>query len=102
LHQYIEGRGQKLQKEGIAMKLRTEKGKWIVSDRGREIEFEDVIHAVYYCFLMKDFEKQIAPPHCVYPVRSLVPHPKKRRVTKKWREKINRIKRNFELGVHGE
>lgn len=84
------------------MKLRTESGKWIVSDRGREIEFRGGLHAVYYCFLMKDFEKQIAPLHCVYPVRSLVPHPKKMRYTKKWREKVERIKKEYMLGVLGE
>lgn len=84
------------------MKLRTEKGKWIVIDGGREIEFESGLHAFYYCLIKKDFEKQIAPKPLLYPVRSLVPHPKKRRVTKKWRDKINRIKHNYEMGVHGE
>ena len=82
------------------MKLRTENSKWIVSDRGREIEFDGGLHAVYYCFLMKDFEKQIAPKPLLYPVKSLVPHPKKRRVTKIWKEKINRIKRNYEMELH--
>lgn len=82
------------------MKLRTEKGKWIVSDRGREVIFDKGLEAFYYCLLMRDFHKQIPPEKCVYPVKSLVAKPKKRRITKKWREKINRIKRDYEMGVH--
>jgi hypothetical protein len=85
------------------MKLKTEKGKWIVTDKGREIDFKGCsLEALDYCFIMKDFVTHIAPPARLYPVRSLVPHPKKRRVTKKWKEKINRIKRNYEMGLHGE
>lgn len=85
------------------MKLRTEKGKWLVNYKGREIDFGDCgMAAIYYCLTMKDFMTQIAPPPRSYSVKSLVPHPKKRRVTKKWREKINRIRKSFELGVHGE
>ena len=81
------------------MKLRTEKGKWIVTHNGKEKIFDNGLCAFCYCLIMGDLGKQIAPPKCVYPVRSLVPHPKKRRITKKWREKINRIKRNYEMGV---
>jgi hypothetical protein len=82
------------------MKLRTEKGKWILLHNGKEITYDKGVYAFCYFLTMKDFEKQIAPPRCVYPVKSLVPHPKKRRITKKWREKINRIKRDYEMGVH--
>jgi hypothetical protein len=84
------------------MKLRKEKGLWIVTDKGREIEFLRPIEALYYCYIMKDFVKQIAPVNQVYPVKSLVPHPKKRRITKKWRDKINAIKTNYEIGVSKE
>lgn len=85
------------------MKLKTEKGKWIVRHNERDIDFKGCgVAALYYCFIMKDFVTHIAPPARLYPVRSLVPRPKKRRVTKKWKEKIKRIKRNYEVGMHGE
>lgn len=82
------------------MKLRTEKGKWIITHNGRVIEYNKGLFAFYYCYVMKDFEKQIAPTHCVYPVKSLVPHPKKRRFAKKWKEKVKRIKSDYDNGVH--
>ena len=84
------------------MKMRTELGMWIIIHNGKVKVYDTASEAVYYCFEMKEFEKQIAPQNCAYPVRSLVPHPKKRRVTRKWREKIDRIKTNFQLGVNGE
>jgi hypothetical protein len=84
------------------MKLRLENGKCIVIHNGKVKEFDILLGGIDYCFEMVPFEKQIAPPHQVYPVRSLVPHPKKRRVTKKWREKINSIKHNFKIGVYGK
>ena len=85
------------------MKLRTIKGDWIVIHNGREINFRGcALAAIDYCLTMKKFMRQIVLPKKLYPVKSLVPHPKKRRVTKKWRERIITIKRNYELGVYGE
>ena len=83
------------------MKMRTELGMWIIIHKGKVKVFKSAIEAVYYCFAMKDFEKQIAPPRQCYPVRSLVPHPKKRRISKKWREKVMIIKHNFKIGAYG-
>lgn len=86
------------------MKLRRENGEWIVTHEGREINFNGCyLAALEYIFIYKPTHKskRVASVH-LHPVKSLVPHPKKRRVTKKWREKINRIKREYELGVHGE
>lgn len=85
------------------MKLKTVKGQWLLQDGERLIDFKDEgIVAWGYVLTMRDIRDLPKVPRQLYPVRSLVPHPKKRRVTKKWREKINRIKRNYEMGVHGE
>lgn len=98
------------------MKLRTEKGKWIVTDGkwelvdgkwvwlslGKEIDFgENQMVAWEYVLVMMLLRKN---PHisrkgeCI--VKSLTPNPKKRRMTKKWKEKIKRYKQIFEAGVH--
>lgn len=84
------------------MKLRTEKGCWKIEHNGKAIKYENALQSMCYCLTMGEFETHIAPPHCVYPVKSLVPHPKKRRMTKKWREKIEKIKINYKLGVNAE
>ena len=56
------------------MKLRTEKGKWIVDDNGRNIIFDTSYDAWQYIFLMMMIRPKV--PYVVrslYPVRSLDP-----------------------------
>lgn len=85
------------------MKLRTEKGKWIVIDKGRRIDFDDcALAALDYCLIMKDLRKQIKPLPCLYPVKSLTPRPKKRRRTKKWKDRIFAIQQKYQLGIHAQ
>lgn len=86
------------------MKLRRENGEWIVTHEGREINYKGCgVAAIAYIFIFRPIcrKRRFASVN-LYPVRSLVPHPKKVRVTKKWRDKINRIKRAYELGEYGE
>lgn len=74
------------------MKIVTIKGQWTVFDGDRVIDFENGTYAFGYAMLMAEIRphKCIAPS--VYPVRSLTPRPKKLKLTKKWREKVNNIK----------
>ena len=74
------------------MKLRTEKGVWKLLDGGREIHFESGIYAFAYMLIMAKVRPIPCTTPSIYPVRSLVPHPKKRNLTKKQREIIRKIK----------
>jgi hypothetical protein len=83
------------------MKLRTVKGEWIITDEGKEIKFgKGSMTALYYVFLMRDLRRYKMPLINRYAVRSLVPHPKKRRFTRKWREKVNSIKHREKMGEY--
>ena len=77
------------------MKIITVKGQWTVLDGERVIDFENGEIAFAYAMLMA----QIRPHKCtvpsIYPVRSLVPHPKKIELSKKEKERIHRIKSNM-------
>ncbi len=74
------------------MKLKTVNGEWIITDKDRTITVSEGAVAFGYILTMA----QLRPIKCttpsVYPVRSLVPHPKKRRLTKKQREFIKAYK----------
>ena len=75
------------------MKIITVKKHWVVFDEERVIDVESGEVAFAYAMLMA----QIRPHKCIaptttYPVRSLVPHPKKRIITVEEREKIAKIK----------
>jgi hypothetical protein len=83
------------------MKLRTESGRWILTDGEREIDFNgNGLVAWGYAFAIKDIREFPKAPRRSYTVRSLTPNPKKRRFPKKWREKIKKIKANYEAGIH--
>lgn len=78
------------------MKMISIKGVFTIFDGGREINVTESAVAFGYVMTMM----QIRPIPCTvekstYPVLSLVPHPKKRRITKKNRERIRRIKATF-------
>ena len=74
------------------MKLRTEKGVWILLDEGREIHFESGIYAFAYMLIMAKVRPIPCTTPSIYPVRSLTPHPKKRRLTKKQYALVKKIK----------
>lgn len=61
------------------MKLRLEKGFWIVEDRGVNKIFDKSRDAWTYIFLMREIRPK-APqvPKSLYPVRSLNPFPERR------------------------
>ena len=56
------------------MKFRTEKGKWIIEDHGRNIIFNKAYDAWQYILLMKEIRPK-APwaLKSLYPVNSLIP-----------------------------
>ena len=60
------------------MKLRKEKGKWIITDKGRTIVFDSSNDAWQYIFMMKEIRPIKVVRPSIYPVRSLIP-PMKRR-----------------------
>ena len=74
------------------MKIITVRGQWIIFDGERVIDVESGEVAFAYAMLMA----QIRPHKCItpsiYPVRSLVPHPKNMELTKEQKEKIVKIK----------
>lgn len=56
------------------MKMRTEDGKLIIQDEGREIVFDKSYDAWLYVFLMRDIRPNPPiPPRSVYPVLTLDP-----------------------------
>ena len=85
------------------MKLKTIKGQWLVTDGEREIDFKnDGLAAWYYVLTMKSIRRLPKLPRQIYPVRSLTPHPKKRRMTAKYKQKIKDIKNRYEREMHRE
>ena len=60
------------------MKLRREKGLWIIEDRGVNKIFDTSFDAWAYIFLMKEIRPK-APyyPKSLYPVKSLNPFPER-------------------------
>ena len=77
------------------MKLKTIKGQWIVTDGNKTFSVAEGCVAFGYIMLMA----QLRPHKCItpsiHPVRSLVPHPKKRRLTKKQREFVKAYKAQY-------
>ena len=56
------------------MKLRTQGGKWYITDNGRVITYDNSTDAWRYIFLMKEIRKNpTTGNHELYPVRSLIP-----------------------------
>ena len=78
------------------MKLVTIKGKWTLFDGEREINVIEGSVAFGYAMVMAEVRPHKCTTPSIYPVRSLVPHPKKRRITKKWREKVKQIKHRIQ------
>ncbi len=73
------------------MKLRTEKGEWILTDNGREINFENDYNSAWlYVFFMKGIRDLPTIPQTAYPVRSLIPKMKKRKLVSKLSRKANK------------
>lgn len=75
------------------MKMISIGGNFSIFDGEKEINVDNAAVAFGYVMTMM----QIRPIPCTvekstYPVLSLVPHPKKRRITKKYRELIKKIK----------
>lgn len=79
----------------VMMKLYTVKGEWIIIDGNNTFTVADSAVAFGYVLTMA----QIRPIKCttpsVYPVRSLVPHPKNRSLTKRQREFIKAYKSQY-------
>lgn len=65
------------------MKMRTEHGKWIVEDNGRELSFDKAYDAWLYIFILREIRPK--PPvvysisRTIYPVLSLYPKPRTRK-----------------------
>ena len=74
------------------MKLITIKGEWVLFDSEKEITVTDGCIAFAYAMLMAEVRPHKCITPSIYPVRSLVPHPKKRKLSKKWRDKAKAIK----------
>lgn len=74
------------------MKLRSEKGRFILLDGGKRCVFDNVLQAMCYMFIMTVFRKipYIGPP--LSPVRAITPNPKPITLTLEDKIKISRIK----------
>ena len=74
------------------MKMISIRGVFTIFDGEKEINVAELPVAFGYVMTMM----KIRPIPCTtpptYPVRSLTPHPKKRRLTKKYRELVRKIK----------
>lgn len=77
------------------MKLIKIKDEWIVFDGERQITVTDPMIAFGYVFLMLNFRPIPCTTPSIYPVRSLTPHPKKRRLSKKMQARVREIKANM-------
>lgn len=56
------------------MKMRTEKGKWIIEDGNSNIIFDKAYDAWGFILLMKEVRTNPPVPyHSLYPVRTLIP-----------------------------
>ena len=87
------------------MKLKTIKGQWILEDNGRKIDFKSCGLAAWdYVLTMKGIRtKQTEKTNReLYPVKSLSPHPKKRRISVKYKRIIKQIKSDYQNGIHSE
>ena len=63
------------------LKMYTKDKKWIVIDGEREIVFDNATDAWRYSFLMRDIRPKIpSVPKSCYPVTSLIPNTKKKKV----------------------
>ena len=74
------------------MKIVTIRGEWTVFDGEKEINTTDGAVVFGYALTMMQIRPIPYTNQPTYPVLSLVPHPKKRRLTKKYRERIRKIK----------
>lgn len=74
------------------MKLKTKNGEWILTDGTRDISFENGTLAFAYMLIMAKVRPIPCSTPTIYPVRSLTPHPKKRRLTKKQYALVRKIK----------
>lgn len=74
------------------MKIITVKKHWVVFDGERVIDVESGEVAFAYAMLMAQIRAHKCITPSIHPVRSLVPHPKKRIITVEEREKIAKIK----------
>jgi hypothetical protein len=81
-------------------KLTTKNGIWTVTDGQRSFETAESAVALGYILTMLRTRRQKCTTPTCYPVRSLVPHPKKRRLTAKQREFVKAYKAaniNYEI-----
>ena len=74
------------------MKMFSTKGEFFIFDGEREINVKESAVAFGYALTMMQIRPIPYTNQPTYPVLSLVPHPKKRRITKKYRERIRKIK----------
>ena len=68
---------------------------WTVFDGEREITVTDPKIAFGYVFVMLNFRAVPCTTPPLHPVRSLTPHPKKRRLSKKMQARVREIKANM-------
>lgn len=81
-------------------KLTTKNGIWTVIDGNRSFETAESAVALGYILMMLCMRKQKCTTPTCYPVRSLVPHPKKRRLSNKQRAFVKAYKAaniNYEI-----
>lgn len=79
----------------VMMKLKTVNGEWIITDGNKTVTVTDGAVAFGYILTMAQIRPIICTTPSVYPVRSLVPHPKKRRLSKRQREFIKAYKSQY-------
>lgn len=79
------------------MKLRSEKGRFILTDGDKEIIYDTVLHAMCYMFVMFNFRSIPCVTPSPRPVRSLTPNPKPIVLTLEDKIKISRIKANMPI-----
>ena len=73
-------------------KLTTKNGIWTVIDGNRSFETAESAVALGYILMMASVRPHKCTTPTCYPVRSLVPHPKKRRLSNKQRAFVKAYK----------
>ena len=83
------------------MKLTSSGGKWYLKDGERLIVLEKGAYAFAYALIMANVRKKESTViKNNYPIRALVPHPKKHIMTKEEKEKIVKTKNSIIRGEH--
>jgi hypothetical protein len=77
------------------MRIKSIKGEFTIIDNNKTITTTDSAQVWGYVLTMMSIRPIPCVTPSIYPVRALVPHPKKRRPSKRMRELVKKIKSQY-------